>query len=366
MPWVGFRRNGNRAADTGCVSGLVAEVPIETGSKATERSLTFDDNGRLRELVGELGSHLDMVSRALDVDVHQRGSTVWIGVPGAIEDDAEALKRVALGARVLEQLYDYVGRGHELHPTDVHHAIRILRADPTASLRAFFDDTVLMNVDGRPISPRSPGQRAYVQMLRTRDVVFGVGPAGSGKTYLAMAIAVSALQRGAVRRIILTRPAVEAGEKLGFLPGDLTEKVDPYLRPLYDALQDMLPRERLARMLERQIIEVAPLAFMRGRTLDDAYVVLDEAQNTTAAQMRMFLTRLGERAKMVITGDVTQIDLPPRTTSGLVQAIQVLEDIEKIGFVRLQPSDIVRHPLVADIVHAYDRSDRAHRTREAG
>ncbi len=333
---------------------------------ATERTLTFDDNARIRELVGEFGAHLDMVARALDVDVHQRGTTVWVGMPGAAAGDADAARRVAVASRVLEQLYDYIGRGHALHPTDVHHAIRILRADPRADLSAFFDDTVLMNVDGRPISPRSPGQRAYVQALRSHDVVLGIGPAGSGKTYLAMAMAVSALQRGTVRRIVLTRPAVEAGEKLGFLPGDLSEKVDPYLRPLFDALRDMVPRDRLARMLERGIIEVAPLAFMRGRTLDDAYVVLDEAQNTTSEQMRMFLTRLGERARMVVTGDVTQIDLPPRATSGLVEALTVLQDVGRIGVVRLKPEDIVRHPLVADIVDAYDRADRTRRSREAG
>ncbi len=339
------------------------EVDIDTGAAATERSLTFDDNGRLRELVGEFGSHLEMVARALDVDVHQRGSTVWIGAPGA---DEKATQRVQLAGRVLEQLYDLVGRGHELHPTDVHHAIRILKADRASDLRAFFDDTVLMNVENRPISPRSPGQRGYVQALRSHDIVFGVGPAGSGKTYLAMAMAVSALKRGMVRRIILPRPAVEAGEKLGFLPGDLTEKVDPYLRPLYDALRDMLPKDRLARMLERQIIEVAPLAFMRGRTLDDAFVVLDEAQTTTVAQMRMFLTRLGESGQMVITGDVTQIDLPRHTTSGLVNALRVLDGIKGIGVVRLKAADIVRHPLVAEIVEAYDLSDRERRAREAG
>ena len=301
-----------------------------------------------------------MVGRALDVEIHQRGTAIWVG---SARGEATA---VALAARALDQLYDLVGRGHVLHPIDVHHALRILRIDPKADLRAFFDDTVVMNVDNRPISPRSPGQRSYVQALRAHDVVFGVGPAGTGKTYLAMAVAVSALLRGAVQRIVLSRPAVEAGEKLGFLPGDLSEKVDPYLRPLYDALADMLPRDRLARMMERGIIEVAPLAFMRGRTLDNAYVLLDEAQNTTSEQMKMFLTRLGERGRMVITGDVTQIDLPARQRSGMVEALRVLSHVDRIGVVHLSADDIVRHPLVADIVNAYEDDLRARRDREAG
>ena len=295
-----------------------------------------------------------MVSRALDVEIHQRGATVWIG--GGMEP-------ASLAASVLEQLYELIGRGHRLHPSDVHHAVRILQSDSTADLLSFFTDTVLMGVDNRPICPRSTGQRAYIECLRRHDVVFGVGPAGTGKTYLAMAMAVSALQRGEVERIVLSRPAVEAGEKLGFLPGDLYEKVDPYLRPLNDALADMLPRDRLARMMERGIIEVAPLAFMRGRTLDKCYVVLDEAQNTTSQQMRMFLTRLGERGRMAITGDISQIDLPARITSGMVEALRVLESVPGVGVTRLQPLDIVRHPLVADIVEAYSR-DRASRRAE--
>ncbi|MBX2800944.1 MAG: PhoH family protein [Myxococcales bacterium] len=213
-----------------------------------------------------------------------------------------------------------------------------------------------MTNEGRPITPRSGGQRAYVDALRNHEVVFGVGPAGTGKTYLAMAVAVAALKRGKVRRLILTRPAVEAGEKLGFLPGDLSEKVDPYLRPLFDALADMLPHERVTRMMERRVIEVAPLAFMRGRTLNQAYVVLDEAQNTTREQMKMFLTRLGEGSSMVITGDTTQIDLPRKGDSGLVHAVRVLSDVERIGIVKLGSRDVVRHTLVSQIVEAYARA----------
>jgi len=299
-----------------------------------------------------------MISRALGVEVHQRGNAVWIGAQSGSADNA------ALAIRAVEQLYDLIADGRALHPTDVHHALRLLHADPKADVRAFFSDTVLMDVHNRPITPRTPGQRRYVQVLRTHDITLGVGPAGTGKTYLAMAMAVSALKRGDVRRIVLTRPAVEAGEKLGFLPGDLTEKVDPYLRPLYDALEDMVPKDRVARMFENQIIEVAPLAFMRGRTLNDAYVVLDEAQNTTTEQMRMFLTRLGERSKMVINGDVTQIDLPRSRTSGMVQALRILSAIDKIGVVHMTAKDVVRHPLVAEIIEAYQSVDDARRHQE--
>jgi phosphate starvation-inducible PhoH-like protein len=236
---------------------------------------------------------------------------------------------------------------------DVRHSLRILRDDPASDLRSFFADTILTNLDNRPIAPRSAGQRAYVHALRAHDIVFGVGPAGTGKTYMAMAMAVAALKRGDVKRIILTRPAVEAGEKLGFLPGDLSEKVDPYLRPLYDALADMIPQDRVVRLLEKQVIEVAPLAFMRGRTLDRAYVVLDEAQNTTREQMKMFLTRMGNGSRMVITGDVTQIDLPRRSDSGMVEGLRILEGVEWIGVVHLTSRDVVRHPLVAEIIDAY-------------
>ncbi|MEQ1500664.1 MAG: PhoH family protein [Myxococcota bacterium] len=255
----------------------------------------------------------------------------------------------------------------------MEHAIRILRTDPSADLAAYFEDTILVNVDGRPLCPRSAGQRAYVDLLRSHDVVFGVGPAGTGKTYLAMAAAVAALKRGQVRRVVLTRPAVEAGEKLGFLPGDLSEKVDPYLRPLYDALSDMIPGDRVAKMLEKGVIEVAPLAFMRGRTLNHAFIVLDEAQNTTREQMKMFLTRLGEGSRMVITGDTTQIDLPRKRDSGLIHALDVLDGVSKIGLCRLTGTDVVRHPLVMSIVDAYEsydqpddqvRDDRGDRGRE--
>jgi phosphate starvation-inducible PhoH-like protein len=295
-----------------------------------------------------------MVARAFDVEIAQRGNALWIG-PGAQKSRTDVVEKLLLGLLALVQ------RGFPLHATDVDHAIRIQRSDPRADLATYFSDTVVMGVGNRPISPRTPTQRRYVDALRRADIVFGVGPAGTGKTYLAMAMAVSMLLKNDVRRIILTRPAVEAGEKLGFLPGDLTEKIDPYLRPLYDALQDMVPAERLARLNEKRVIEVAPLAFMRGRTLNDAFVILDEAQNTTVEQMKMFLTRLGESSRMVITGDVTQIDLPSNRTSGLVHALRVLKDVERIEKVWFGAGDVVRHPLVASIIEAYDAAERERR-----
>ena len=318
-------------------------------------TLSFDDDRLLREVTGELGSHLKMISKGLEVEISQRGSTLHVDGPDA-----------GLAQSLLRQLYDLVKGGHALHPSDVRHSLRILRQDPRARIEAFFSDTLLVTPSNRPIVPRSPGQRRYVQALRNHDVVFGVGPAGTGKTYLAMAMAVAALQKGEVKRIILTRPAVEAGERLGFLPGDLIEKVNPYLRPLYDALADMMPGDRITRMLERGTIEVAPLAFMRGRTLNDAYVLLDEAQNTTIEQMRMFLTRLGERGRMVITGDITQVDLPAKRTSGMAHALRILERVDKIGVAYLSSKDVVRHPLVAEVIDAYEADDRRRVTaREA-
>jgi phosphate starvation-inducible PhoH-like protein len=258
-----------------------------------------------------------------------------------------------------------VRNGHPLHGADVEHALRIVSRDPDADLNSYFQDSVLVTSSGRSITPRTAGQRDYVDMLRRHEVVFGVGPAGTGKTYLAVAMAAASLLKGDVKRIVLTRPAVEAGEKLGFLPGDLSEKVDPYLRPLYDALFDMIGAERTARMLERQVIEVAPLAFMRGRTLSEAFVILDEAQNTTVEQMKMFLTRLGERSRMVITGDVTQIDLPRGAASGLIDAVRILDGVERIGVTRFSAADVVRHALVAEIIGAYEIDEARHRGEQA-
>ena len=307
--------------------------------------LEFDDAHVLREIAGEFGAHLKWVADTLGITIAQRGTVLRFG-------SADGSHGVAM--RLFSELGALAGAGHRIHPTDVRDGLRILAADPAADLGAFFRDAVIFDVRKRPIAARTANQRSYLAALRAHDVVFGIGPAGTGKTYLAMASAVASLKKGAVRRIVLTRPAVEAGEKLGFLPGDLTEKVDPYLRPLFDALGDMVEPTELEMWMEKGIVEVAPLAFMRGRTLNDAYVVLDEAQNTTVEQMKMFLTRLGDRARMVITGDPTQTDLPSRQASGLAHAVHILRDVPLVGIATLTREDVVRHPLVAAIIEAYE------------
>ncbi|HWP98926.1 MAG TPA: PhoH family protein [Vicinamibacterales bacterium] len=261
---------------------------------------------------------------------------------------------VARTERVLEQLSSLMREGYKLSRGDVKTAGQLVAQDASVELRDYFLKGVTRHAGRRPVLPKSVNQRRYLDAIERHDVVFGVGPAGTGKTYLAMAQAVSFLLAKKASRIILARPAVEAGEKLGFLPGDLQEKVNPYLRPLYDALYDMLDVDRVERLLERGAIEIAPIAFMRGRTLNDAFVILDEAQNTTSEQMKMFLTRLGFGSKAVITGDITQIDLPPGKVSGLVEALKVVERVEGIAFVYFDERDVVRHPLVQQIVKAYD------------
>ncbi len=262
-----------------------------------------------------------------------------------------------LAGRVLTELYGVAQEGLPLGHRDIGRAIDILSRSHSATLKEVFLAPVLTSPGGRTITPKTAGQKRYVDVIREHDVVFAIGPAGTGKTYLAMAMAVADLLAGTYSRIILTRPAVEAGEKLGFLPGDLAEKVNPYLRPLYDALHDMVGLERARHMVEEGTIEVAPLAFMRGRTLNRAFVILDEAQNTTREQMKMFLTRLGFDSKAVITGDVTQVDLPGRTISGLRDAARVLGDIKDIAFATLADADVVRHPLVRAIIGAYEEAD---------
>jgi len=264
---------------------------------------------------------------------------------------------VEVAATLLEQLEVIVATGYDLHPTDVEQAARVLLDNPTVDLVGLFCDTVYVGVGKRRIHPRSVQQRVYVHAMREDDIVFGVGPAGTGKTYLAMAMALGFLFRNQVKRIILCRPAVEAGESLGFLPGDMVEKIDPYLRPMYDALHDLVEVDRAQRLLDKGVIEVAPLAFMRGRTLSDAFVILDEAQNSTKEQMKMFLTRLGPSSRAVVTGDVTQIDLPHRRSSGLVHALEVLAPIRGISTIRFSGVDVVRHPLVARVIEAYERSE---------
>jgi phosphate starvation-inducible PhoH-like protein len=281
------------------------------------------------------------------VGVHARGNEVRL-----VGSEAE----VGVARKVLEELYGLVRSGRNLEERDVRAAIRMVKQQPDVSLRDVTED-MLSSVGSRhKIRAKNLNQRRYVELIQSRDLVLTVGPAGTGKTYLAMAMAIAALNRREVARVILTRPAVEAGEKLGFLPGDLAEKVNPYLRPLYDALNDMMHMDKASKLMEKGIIEVAPLAFMRGRTLNDCFVILDEAQNTTREQMKMFLTRLGFGSKAVVTGDITQTDLGPGTMSGLTEALEVLQGIKEIGFMRFSEDDVVRHPLVQSIVRAYDRA----------
>ncbi len=311
-------------------------------------TLTFDEAEVARYVYGNRDEHLKLVERELQVTVGARGPEVTIrGAQGDVDAAISALR----------QLYQLASTGYALNPTDVKRSLDIVTRDPQAKLSNIFGDTVFMSSRGRAITPKGPNQKTYVDCIRKNDIVFGIGPAGTGKTYLAMAMALSYFFDKRVKRIILTRPAVEAGEKLGFLPGDLAEKVNPYLRPLHDAIHDMVEGERATGLMEQGSIEVAPLAFMRGRTLNDAFIILDEAQNATQEQMKMFLTRIGFGSKAVVTGDVTQTDLPAGATrSGLVQASKILRDIDGIGFVRFTEHDVVRHPLVQRIIVAYDRA----------
>ena len=298
------------------------------------------------ELYGDGERTLRILEQELGVDAHARGNEVrLVGDP----------VQVAAARKVLEELYGWLRAGHPVQARDVSAAARIAAGRPDVELSDVYEDVLSSVGSRRRVVAKNLSQRRYVELIRRNDLVFAVGPAGTGKTYLAMACAIAALNRREVTRVILTRPAVEAGERLGFLPGTMAEKVNPYLRPLYDALHDMMPFDKAERLIERGAIEVAPLAFMRGRTLNDSFVILDEAQNTTSEQMKMLLTRLGFDARAVVTGDPTQTDLPPEKTSGLLEALRVLEGIEGIGFMRFTEADVVRHPLVQSIIRAYER-----------
>ncbi|QKT09189.1 PhoH family protein [Gordonia sp. X0973] len=301
-------------------------------------------------MIGLLGTgdvNLRVLEELLDADIHARGNRITLsGTPAD----------VATADRVIAELLDVVGRGAPLTPDAVRRSVAML-ADPTAESPAQVLSLDIISRRGKTIRPKTLNQKRYVDAIDENTIVFGLGPAGTGKTYLAMAKAVAALQAKEVTRIILTRPAVEAGERLGFLPGTLSEKIDPYLRPLYDALHDMMDPEAIPKLMAAGVIEVAPLAYMRGRTLNDSFIILDEAQNTTGEQMKMFLTRLGFGSKVVVTGDVTQIDLPGGAESGLNAAARILEGIDDIHFARLTSADVVRHRLVASIVDAYDRDE---------
>ena len=320
--------------------------------------LEFPNNALLPLLYGERDAHLRRIEQALGVSIVSRGNHLVI---------TGAASATGAARTAVEALYQRLEKGMAVEAGEVDAAIRVGIEAAPGSGQSLWSDELTIRTRKRPITPRSPTQAAYIRALRSHSLVFGLGPAGTGKTYLAVACAVDRLIAGEVDRIILSRPAVEAGERLGFLPGDLREKVDPYLRPLYDALHDMLPADQIAKRMASGEIEVAPLAFMRGRTLADAFVILDEAQNTTPSQMKMFLTRLGANARMAVTGDLSQIDLPAGTLSGLTDAIETLSEVEGIGFARFTDVDVVRHPLVARIVRAYDaRPPEARPPRPAG
>ena len=329
-------------------------APVTQQENVCRFVLEPDDPRRFAELCGQFNQHLKQIEERLDITIRHRGNTF------AVSGDEE---RAQAGRELLKRLYRETGKNEELTPNTVHLYLQESAVEWIAKEQ---DDGKLVSLRTRKgtITPRGPNQQRYVKSVLQHDINFGIGPAGTGKTYLAVAAAVQALEEEQVRRILLVRPAVEAGEKLGFLPGDLSQKIDPYLRPLYDALYEMMGFERVDRLIEKNVIEVAPLAYMRGRTLNNSFIILDESQNTTQEQMKMFLTRIGFGSTAVITGDITQVDLPRGVRSGLASAIDVLKGVEGIGFTWFNAKDVVRHPLVQRIVQAYDRHDRQNQAPE--
>lgn len=314
------------------------------------KKIRLTDHHFANQLIGEQNKNIKKISSSIPVNIQSRGNDIMI--KGAAED-------VEFAALVIKELYSLVKNGYPVYINDIDYAIQMLSSNEKLRLKDVFLDTIYITSKNSHITPKNPAQKKYIDAIRNKDIVFGVGPAGTGKTYLAMAMAVSFLKRKLVNRIILARPAVEAGEALGFLPGDLAEKVNPYLRPLYDALHDMMAFEKADRYMQQGVIEVAPLAFMRGRTLNDAFIILDEAQNTTREQMKMFLTRIGFGCRAVVTGDITQVDLPESKKSGLVDAVDVLQDIDEMEFVFFKQNDVVRHPLVKRIIDAYEKKEQS-------
>lgn len=315
--------------------------------------ITLQHPDDMMSLFGSNERHLKLIEENLDVIIHARTERVQV-----LGDSEETVETARL---TIEALLVLVNRGMTVNTSDVVTALSMAQNGSIDKFVALYEEEIIKDSYGKPIRVKTLGQKIYVDSVKNHDVVFGIGPAGTGKTFLAVTLAVTALKRGQVKRIILTRPAVEAGESLGFLPGDLKEKVDPYLRPVYDALYQILGKEQTSRLMEREIIEIAPLAYMRGRTLDDAFVILDEAQNTTIMQMKMFLTRLGFNSKMIVNGDVSQIDLPKNVKSGLIDAVEKLRNIKKIDFIHLSAKDVVRHPVVAEIISAYSDSESSHK-----
>ena len=318
--------------------------PKKAGSPKKRVVVPFEDNRFLPRLLGEHDAHLALIEDRLGIEAHAHGNVV---VLSGSDSGCE------IAREVLETLYARIAKGDDIGPGDIDGLIRHAKQDDPAAIT---DGRAQISTRRKVVNARTPAQSTYIRAIEKLDLVFGIGPAGTGKTYIAVAFAAQCLERGLVERIILSRPAVEAGERLGFLPGDMRDKVDPYLRPLYDALYDVLPPEKVERDLEAGVIEIAPLAFMRGRTLANAFVILDEAQNTTSMQMKMFLTRLGEGSKMVITGDPSQIDLPPGMKSGLEEAVALLDGVDGIEAIRFKSQDVVRRDLVARIVEAYERA----------
>jgi phosphate starvation-inducible PhoH-like protein len=310
--------------------------------------LTLDEQGA-HALFGNHDENLRMLEEEFRVKISSRGSEIFV------KGDADSVAPVE---KILGQMQELITRGYPIKKSDVLTAMRVLRDKPEASVVEFFTDDAVQQSVRRVVTPRNMAQKLYLQSMQDHDITFGIGPAGTGKTFLAVAAAAAALNDKSIKRIILCRPAVEAGERLGFLPGDIAEKINPYLRPLYDSLYDIIGFEKVEKLMERSIIEIAPLAFMRGRTLNDAFIILDEAQNTTPEQMKMFLTRLGFDSKAVVTGDVTQVDLPDGKKSGLREAHRILGDVEGIKFFNFTHKDVVRHPLVSKIVNAYDQAEK--------
>jgi phosphate starvation-inducible PhoH-like protein len=315
----------------------------------TTKVVDFEQEETVRLLYGRRDSNLKALQTTLGIDVNARGNRIHLDGPE---------EKLEVGERVLEELYEISKQGFHVDDEDISRIIDILQDDPETAVHKIFTDQILVADQNEVITPKGINQKRYVDAMRDNDIVFGIGPAGTGKTYLAMAMALASYFDGKVKRILLVRPAVEAGEKLGFLPGDISEKVNPYLRPLHDAINDMVDNARAEKMMDNGDVEVAPLAFMRGRTLNDSFIILDEAQNTTSDQMKMFLTRLGFGSKALITGDITQIDLPGHESSGLVQAHKILKGIDGIEFCRFSENDVVRHPLVQQVINAYEANEQ--------
>jgi phosphate starvation-inducible PhoH-like protein len=310
------------------------------------KTVEFQNLGLTRDLFGQQNINLDKISEAFDVKINSRGNSLLI------HGDS---RNVSLAEKLLHQFYHLMENNFCFNEADFDSAINTIKLNNQTHLKDIFLTTIYKTVKNKPITPRNPAQQKYTEAIAQNDILFSIGPAGTGKTYIAMALAMAAFSRGEVKKIVLTRPAVEAGEALGFLPGDLAQKINPYLRPLYDALYDMMEIEKAKSLMEQDIIEIAPLAFMRGRTLNNAFIILDEAQNTTSEQMKMFLTRIGYGSKAIITGDITQTDLPSKIQSGLVEAKNILTRIKGIEFIYFSKDDVVRHKLVSNIIDAYEK-----------